>query len=79
MLNWCQASEYFHMCNYRYNIHDRPTTKIGEPDSRCTCSGQEKSGMEEMFIEQGQLLDLVEDESDNGMYAEDMEVQAVDV
>ena len=32
-----------------------------------------------MFVEQGQLLAFVEDENDNGMYTEDMEVQAVDV
>ena len=53
------------MSEFRYNIHYRPGTKMGKPDGLSRRSGEEKSGMDGMFFEEGQLHDLGEDENDN--------------
>ena len=67
-LNARQGSWYLQMSEFRYNIHYRPGTKMGKPDGLSRRSGEEKSGMDAKFFEEGQLLDLREAENDNECY-----------
>ena len=67
------------MCEFRYNIYYRPGTKMGKPDGLSRRSGEEKSGMDAKFFEEGQLLNLGEDENDNEGNAEDIELEGIDV
>ena len=67
------------MSEFRYNIHYRPGTKMRKPDGLSRHSGEEKSVMDAKFFQQGQLLDLGEDENDNAGNAEDIELEGVDV
>ena len=78
-LNSRQASWYLHMSEFPYNIHYRPGTKMGTPDGLSRRSEEEKSGMDAKVYEEGQLLDLVEDENDNEGNAEDIELEGIDV
>ena len=78
-LNSRQASWYLHMSEFRDNIHYRLETKMGKPDGLSRRSGQEKSGMNAKFFEEGQLLDLGEDEHDNEGNADDIELEGIDV
>ena len=78
-LNSRQASWYLHMSEFRYNIHYRPGTKMGKPDGLSRPSGEEKSGMDVKFFEEGQLLDLGKDENDDECNAEDIELEGIDV
>ena len=55
-LNFIQVSWYLHMSEIHYNIHYRPGTKMGTPDGQSRGSGEEKSGMDATFFEEGQLL-----------------------
>ena len=41
-----------------YHIHYRPGFKMGKPDGLSRHSGEEKSGMDADFFDEGQLLDL---------------------
>ena len=52
---------------------------MGKPDGLSRRSGEQKSGMDPKFYEEGQLLDLVEDENDNEGNADDMELEGIDV
>ena len=70
MLNSRQASWYCHMSEFRYNIHYQPGPKIGKPDGLSRRSGEEKSGIDARFFEEGQLLDIGEDKNDNEGNAE---------
>src|SRR5437868_15284949 len=62
-----------------YQIHYRPGSKIGKPDGLSRCLGEEKSGMEAKFFEEGQLLDLEEHNNGEEEDAEDMELEGIDV
>ena len=73
-LNSRQVSWYLHMYEFCYNIHYRPETKIRKPDGLTRRSGVEKSGID---FNQGQLLDLVEDENDNEGNADDIELDGI--
>ena len=48
---------------------------MGEPDALSRRSEQEKSGIDVKFFEEGQLLDLEEDENNNEGKAEDIELK----
>ena len=78
-LNSRQASWYLHMSEFCYNILYRPGTKMGKPDGLSRPSGEEKSGMDVKYFEEGQLLDLGEDENDNEGNADDIELEGIDV
>ena len=78
-LNSRQASWYLHMSEFRYNIHYRPGTKMGKPDGLSRRSGEENSGMDPKFFQEGQLLDLGQDENNNQGEADDIELEDIDV
>ena len=52
---------------------------MGTPDSLSRRSGEEKSGIDAKVLEEGQLLDLEEDENDEERNAEDIELEGIDV
>ena len=52
---------------------------MGKPDGLSGRSAEEKSGMDAKFCEEGQLLDLGEDENDNEGNADDIELAGIDV
>ena len=52
---------------------------MGKPDGLSRCSGDEKSAMDANFFEEGQLLDLGEDENTNAYNADDVELERRDV
>ena len=52
---------------------------MGKPDGLSRPSGEEKSGMDAKFFEEGQLLDLGEDENDNEGNADDIAQEGIDV
>src|SRR5437870_6469814 len=52
---------------------------MGKPDGISRLSGEEKSAMEGQFFEEGQLLDLEEDNDGEEEDAEDVELEEIDV
>ena len=52
---------------------------MGQPDGPSVRSGEEKSGMDAKFFEEGQLLELGEDENDNEGNADDIELEGTDI
>ena len=52
---------------------------MGKPDGLSARSGQDKSGIDVKFFEEGQLLDLGADENDNEGNADDIELEGIDV
>ena len=52
---------------------------MGKPDGLSKRFGEEKSAMGAKFVEEEQLLDLVEDENDNKGNAEDIELEEIDI
>jgi len=79
MLNSRQGSWYIRMSEFSYQIHYRPGTKMGKPDGLSRRLGEEKSGMEAKFFDEGQLMALGEDENKNEGEAEDIELEGIDV
>src|SRR5438445_2740750 len=67
------------MSEFMYQIHYRPGSKMGKPDGLSRRSGEEKSAMEVQFFEEGQLLDLEEDNDGEEEDAEDVELEGIDV
>src|SRR5436853_5747977 len=67
------------MSEFIYQIHYRPGSKIGKPDGLPRRSGEEKSGMEAQFFEEGQLLDLEGANNGEKEDAEDVELEGIDV
>ena len=59
-----------------YHIHYRPGFEIGKPDGLSRHSGEEKSGMDSHVFNEGQLLDLENDDVREEEDAENMELQA---
>ena len=51
---------------------------MSKPDGLSRRSGEEKSGMDAKFFEQGQLLDLGEDENDNQGNTDNFDVEGID-
>ena len=52
---------------------------MGKPDGLSRRSGEEKLGMDAKFLQEGQLLDLGEDENDNEGNADHIELEGIDV
>ena len=78
-LNSRQASWYLRMSEFSYQIHYCPAKKMGKPDSLSRRSGEEKSRMKAQFFNEGQLLDLKENNNDQEEDAEDVELEGIDV
>jgi len=64
------------MSEFFYTIHYKPGSKMGKTDGLSRHSGEEKSGMEAQFFDEGQLL---VDGKDEELDAEDMELPGIDV
>ena len=67
------------MYEFLYNIHYRRVIKIRKPDGLSRHSGEQKSAMDAKFFEEGQVLDLEEDENDKEGNADDIELAVIDV
>ena len=67
------------MSEFIYNIHYRPGFKMGKPDGLSRGSGEEKSGMDVHFFDEGQLLDLEYDNVGEEDDVEDVELEGIDV
>jgi len=52
---------------------------MGKADGLSRRSGEEKSRMEARFFDEGQLLDLEEDDTEERRDADDVELEAIDV
>ena len=73
-LNSGQASWYLQMSEFIYHIHYRPGFEMGKHDGLSRHSVEEKSGMDAHFFNEGQLLDLQNDNVGEEEYAEDVEL-----
>ena len=62
-----------------YHIHYRPGFKIGLPDGLSSHIGEGKSGVDVYFFEEEQLIDLKNDDVEKEEYAEDVELEEIDV
>ena len=67
------------MSEFIYHIYYRPGFKMGKPDGLSRRSGEEKSGMDAHFCDEGQLLDLENDDDGEEEDAEDVELEGIDV
>src|SRR5436853_7611709 len=67
------------MSEFMYQIHYRPGSKMSKADGLSRRSGEEKSGREVQFFEEGQLLDLEEDNDGEEEDAEAVELRGIDV
>ena len=52
---------------------------MGKPDSLSRRSGEEKSGMDAYFFDEGELLDLENDDAGEEQDAEDVELEGIDM
>ena len=52
---------------------------MGKPDGLSRPSGEEKSGMDAHFFDEGQLMDLENDEVGEEEDAEDVELEGIDM
>ena len=52
---------------------------MGKPDGLSRRSGKEKSGIEAQFFEEGQLVDLEEDNDGEEEDAEDVELEGINM
>ena len=62
------------MFEFNYHIHYRPGFKIGEPDGLSRPSMEEKFGMDAHFFDEGQLMDLDNNDIGEEEDAADMEL-----
>ena len=67
------------MSEFSYNIHYRPGFKLGKPDGQSRCSEKEKSGMGAHLFNEGQLLDLENDDIGEEEDTEDVELEGIDM
>ena len=73
-LNSRQASWYFRMSEFIYHIYYRPGFKMWKAHGLSRRSGEEKSGMDAHFFDEGQLLDLKNGYVGEEENAEDVEL-----
>ena len=78
-VNLQQASSYLSMCEDISHIYYKHGVKIGKPDYLSRHSGKEKSRMEAHIADEGQLLNLKNDDVGEEEVAEDVELQGIDV
>ena len=62
-----------------YHIHYRLGFKMGKPDGLSRRSVQEKSGMDVYFSDEGQLLDLENEDVGEEKDMEDVALEGIDV
>ena len=78
-LNSIAASWYLRMSEFIHHIHYRPGFKIGKPDGLSRRSGEEVSGMDAHLFDEGQLLDLENDDVGEEEDAEHVELEGIDL
>ena len=78
-LNSRQDSWYLRMSKFIYLTHYRPGFKMGKPDGLSRRSGEEKSGTDSHFFDEGQLLDLENDDVGEEEDAKDVELEEIDI
>ena len=61
------------MSKFIYHIHCRPGFKMGKPEGLSRRSGEEKSGMDPHVFDEGQLLNLENDDVVEEEDAKDVE------
>ena len=67
------------MSDFMYQIHYRSRFKMGKPDGLSRYSGEEKSGIDAHFFDEGQLLDLENDNVREEEKSEAVELEGIDV
>ena len=67
------------MSEYIYHIHYRPVLKVGKPVGLSRRSGEQKSRMDVHSFDEGQLLDLENDDVGEEEDTEHMELEGIDV
>ena len=67
------------MPEFIYHIHYRPGFKIGKPDGLSRRLGEEKFGMDAHFFDEGQLLNLKNNNVREEEDVEDVELEGIDV
>ena len=67
------------MSEFIYHIHYTPGFKIGKPNGLSSRSRKEKSVMDAHFFDEGQLLDLENDDVGEEEDAEDVALEGIDV
>ena len=65
------------MSKFIYYIHYRPEFKISEPDGLSRGSGEEEFEMDAQFFDEGQLLDLENNNAGEEEDAEDMKLEGI--
>ena len=78
-LNSRQASWYLCMSELIYHIHYTPGFKMGKPGGLSRHSGEEQSGMDADFFDEGQFLYLENDDAGEQEGAVDVELEGIDV
>ena len=78
-LNSRQASWYLCMSEFIYHIHYKPEFKMGTTHGLSRCSGEEKSGMDANFFDEGQLLNLENDDAGQEEDIEDVELERINM
>ena len=67
------------MFEFIYHIHYRPGCKIGKPGGLFRVSGAEKCRMDANLFDEGQLLDLENDDVGEEEDPQDVELQEINV
>ena len=67
------------MSEFIYHIHYRPGFKVGKPDGLSRRIEEEKSAMHAHLFDEGQLLDLENDEVEEQEDAKDVELEGIEV
>ena len=78
-LNSRQALWYLCISEFIYHIYYIPGFKIDKPDGLSRRLGEEQSGMGAHFFDEGQLLDLENDDVGEEEDAEDVELEGIDM
>ena len=78
-LTYRPASQYLHMSKFIYHIHYRSGFKMSKPDGLSRHSEEEKSTMDAHIFDEGQLLDLENDNVGEKEDAKDMDLEEIDV
>ena len=78
-LNSRQTSWYLRISEFIFHIHYRPGFKMAKPDGLSRHSGEEKSGMDSYFFDEGQLLDLKNNDVREEEDAKDVGLEGIDV
>ena len=78
-LNSRQALWYLRIFEFIYHIHSRSAFRMCKPDGVSRCSEDMKSGMDTYFFDEGQLLNLENDDVGEEEDVDDVELEGIDV